>query len=99
MLTPHGVTLDTKAIALTIVFAALAIVLTPVAIPAGFLLGYFYRFWEIPIVVAFLLLGPKIGITVAVIRTIAELTLFLGPAGFLGPITAFGGTMSMLLGV
>lgn len=91
--------MDTRAIALTIVFSALAIALTPIAIPAGFLLGYSYRFWEIPIVVAFLLFGPKIGIAVTVIRTIAEMTILLRPSGFVGPITALGGTLAMLLGV
>jgi hypothetical protein len=52
--------LNTRAIALTIVFAALSIALTPVAIPAVYMIGFFYRFWEIPIVAAFLLLSPKI---------------------------------------
>jgi riboflavin transporter FmnP len=94
--------MDTRAIALTIVFAALSIALTPIAIPAGFI-GFFYRFWEIPIVAAFLLFGPKVGVTVAVLRTLAELTLFQGPIpgvlGFLGALAALGGTLSMLLGV
>ena len=91
--------LDTKAIALIIVFAALSIALTPVAVPAVYMVGFFYRFWEIPIVAAFLLLGPKSGVTVALLRTLAELTLFPGPLGFIGPITALGGTLSMLLGI
>ncbi len=91
--------MDTKAIALTIVFAAVAIALTPIAVPAGFMVGYYFRFWEIPIVVAFLLLSPKIGVLVAALRALAELTLLPTPAGFLGPITSFGGTLAMLLGV
>jgi riboflavin transporter FmnP len=90
---------NTRATALTIVFTALAIALTTFGIPAVFLTGFFYRFWEIPIVAVFLLLGPKIGGTVAVLRTIAELTFFPGPAGVLGPLIALGGTLSMLLGV
>jgi hypothetical protein len=92
------VKLDTRAIALTIVFTALAIALTPVAVPAVFLVATFYRFWEIPIVTAFLL-DPKIGVTVAILRTLGELTLFPGPAGVLGPPIALGGTLSMLLGL
>jgi riboflavin transporter FmnP len=95
----YGVNLNTKAIALTIVFAALAIALSPIAIPAGYLSGFFYRFWEIPIVAAFLLLGPKSGVIVAVLRTVAELTLFTSPAGVLGPPVTFLVTLNMLLGV
>lgn len=98
----NGVILNTKVISLTIVFAALAIALTPIAIPAGYI-GFFYRFWEIPIVAAFLLFGPEVGVTVAVLRTLAELTLFPGPIpgvlGFLGALAALGGTLSMLLGL
>lgn len=91
--------LNTKEIALTVVFTAIAIVLTPVAVPAGYLQGFFYRFWEIPIVAAFLLRGPKIGVTVTLLRTLAELTLFPGPAGILGPLFAFPVTLAMLLGI
>jgi riboflavin transporter FmnP len=94
--------LDTRAIALTIVFTALSIALTPVGVPALYMVGFFYRFWEIPIVMAFLLLGAKSGVTVALLRTLAELTLIPGPApvlGPIGPLTALGGTLGMLLGL
>jgi riboflavin transporter FmnP len=93
------VAVNTREIALTITFAALAIALNPVAIPAVYVTGFYYRFWEIPIVAAFLLLGPKIGVTVAVLRTAAELTLFPSPAGILGPLFVLPVTLSMLLGV
>jgi riboflavin transporter FmnP len=95
----NGGTVNTRAIALTIVFTALAIALNPIGIPAVFLTNFYFRFWEIPIVAAFLLLGPKIGVAVAVLRTIAELTLFPGPAGVLGPLIALPVTLSMLLGI
>ena len=98
-MTNYGVKLNTKAIALTIVFTALAIALSPIAIPAGYLPGFFYRFWEIPIVAAFLLLGPKSGVIVAVLRTVAALTLFPGPAGVVGPPVTLLVTLNMLLGV
>jgi riboflavin transporter FmnP len=90
---------NTREIALTVVFTAIAIALTPVAVPAGYLQGFFYRFWEIPIVAAFLLLGPKIGVTVTLLRTLAELTLFPSPAGILAPLFALLGTLAMLLGI
>jgi riboflavin transporter FmnP len=98
-MTKYGVKLNTKAIALAIVFTALSIALTPVATPAVYLPGFYYRFWEIPIVAAFMLLGPKSGVTVAVLRTIAALTLFPGPVGILGPPIALLVTLNMLLGI
>ena len=98
-MTNYGLKLNTRAIALTIVFTALAIALSPIAIPAGYLPGFFYRFWEIPIVAAFLLLGPKSGVIVAVLRTVAALTLLPGPAGVIGPPVTFLVTLNMLLGV
>lgn len=91
--------MNTREIALTITFAAVAIALNPVAIPAVYVTGFYYRFWEIPIVAAFLLLGPKMGVTVAVLRTVAALTLFPGPAGIFGSLFALPITLSMLLGV
>lgn len=91
--------MNTREIALIIVFTAIAIALTPIAVPAGYLQGFFYRFWEIPIVAAFLLLGPKIGVVVTLLRTLAELTLFPGPAGILAPLFALLGTLAMLLGI
>lgn len=91
--------MNTREISLIIVFTAIAIALTPVAVPAGYLQGFFYRFWEIPLVAAFLLLGPKIGVTVTLLRTLAELTLFPGPAGILAPLFALLGTLAMLLGI
>jgi riboflavin transporter FmnP len=91
--------LNTKAIALIIVFAALSIALNPIGIPAVFLTGFYFRFWEIPIVIAFLLLGLKSGVVVAVLRTLAEMTLFPSPAIFIAPPIAFLSTLGMLLGL
>jgi len=98
-ITHNGVAVNARAIALTIVFAAVAIALNPVLIPAVFLPRFYFRFWEIPIVIAFLLLGPKSGVIVALLNTIAQLTIFLGPAGILGPPVALIGTLIMLLGL
>jgi riboflavin transporter FmnP len=56
--------MDTKRVALVAVFAALTIVLSPdisrISIPSPFF-GLPYQVWEIPIFVAFLLLGSKPG--------------------------------------
>ena len=53
--------MNTRAIALTIAFAALTIALNPVRIPSIYLTGFYYRILEIPIVAAFLLFGSKCG--------------------------------------
>jgi riboflavin transporter FmnP len=92
-------TMNTREIALIIVFTALAIALNPVGVPAVFLTGFYFRFWEIPIVIAFVLLGPKSGVAVAVLRTVAEMTLFPGPAIFIAPPLALLSTLGMLLGL
>jgi hypothetical protein len=51
--------MNTRAIAITIAFAALAVVLSPafsgIAIPAPYLPYLAYQVWEIPVVVAFFL--------------------------------------------
>lgn len=78
---------------------ALTIALDPIKIPRMYLPGVYYRFCEIPIVAAFLLFGPKIGVSVAVLNVLAELTIFYGPTGVIGPPTVFVLTLSMLLGV
>lgn len=91
--------MDTKIVALVIIFSALAIALNPIAIPSIFLRGWGFRLWEIPIVIAFLLFGLKVGVTVALVHTLAELTLFPSPVGFLGPPSALLGTLIMLLGL
>jgi riboflavin transporter FmnP len=66
--------MDTKRVALVAVFAALAIVLSPgisrISVPSPFF-GLPYQVWEIPIFVAFLLLGPKPGLLIALIGSAA----------------------------
>ncbi len=91
--------MDTKEIALTIIFTAVAIALNPVQVPAFFMANWNFRFFEIPVVAAFLLLGPKIGVTVAVLRTLGEMTLFPGPVGPLIPLWGLLIDLSMLLGI
>ena len=64
--------MNTKKLALIIVFTALAISLKPATDPkfptpyAHFLI---YQLWEIPIVIAFLIIGPIAGLAVCVINT------------------------------
>lgn len=79
--------MNTKRIALVAVFAALAIVLNPdvsrISIPSPFF-GLPYQVWEIPIFVAFLVVGPVPGLFVALIGSLALLALHPNIVGFGG---------------
>jgi len=92
--------LDSKTIAATIVFVALTLVLTlsPIKIPAPYATFLIYQIWEIPIVVAFLLYGPKVGVTVSVVNTLALLIIFTGQLPT-GPLYNLAAILSMLLGM
>lgn len=91
--------MNSKAIAMIIAFTALTIVLNPVRIPTIFWPGFFYRLWEIPIVVAFLLFGWRIGVLVAVLNVLAQIMLFPIPAGVLAYPWGLVATLTMLLGI
>ena len=91
--------MKTKALAIIISFAALTIVLNPIRIPTLYWPGFFYRLWEIPIVVVFMLFGARIGVSVAVINTLAQIVLFPVPAGIVAYPWGLVATLTMLLGV
>jgi riboflavin transporter FmnP len=91
--------MNPRAIAITIAFTALTIVLNPVRIPTLYWPGFFYRLWEIPIIVAFLLFGSRIGVSVAVLNVLAQIMLFPIPAGILAYPWGLVATLTMLLGV
>ena len=94
--------MNTKTIALTITLSALTVVLNPAflgpAIPAPFLPIVNYHIYEIPIVVAFFLIGPKYGFTVAVLNAIIMQAVFPN-APFIRPLPNLVAVSSMLLGV
>jgi riboflavin transporter FmnP len=93
---------NTKEIALTIVFAALAIVLNPaisgIGVPFLFT-GYIYNVWEIVIMVAFLLMGFKSGISVAVLNAAFLLSVYPGPSRVLFPLVNTLAVSSMMVGI
>jgi len=68
--------MNAKSTALMITFAAIAIALNAVKIPAIFYPGTFYQISQIPIVVAFLLYGARIGILVGVLNLAGGIALF-----------------------
>jgi riboflavin transporter FmnP len=95
-----GKTLDSRAIAAIIVFSALAIVLnlSPIKIPAPYAPFLIYQIWEVPLVAAFLLYGPPVGIVVSGVNTLALLILFPG-ALITGPLYDLIAVLSMLFGI
>jgi riboflavin transporter FmnP len=78
----NDVIMNTRAIAATIVFAAITIVLNPafmgLAIPAPFFPYVIYYLWEIPIVAAAFLIGPKHGISIAFVNMLVLLATSQG---------------------
>jgi len=91
--------MNTKKIAVTIAFATLTIVLNTIRIPALYWPGYYYRVYEIPMVVAFMLFGPKIGISVTVLNLLGQMVFFPVPAGFAGYPFGVIAVLTMMLGV
>lgn len=91
--------MNTKAIALIIAFTALTIALDPIRVPSVILPGVYFRFCEIIIVVAFLLLGSAIAISIAGLNTLVEIILFPGPTVLVGRPLVFLLTLCMLFGI
>jgi riboflavin transporter FmnP len=91
---------STKTLALIIIFSALAIALNLYGPKIPFPLTDFlwFQLWEIPIVVAFLLIGPKTGLAVAGLNTIVLFAFFQGglPSG---PIYNLAAVLAMMLGI
>ncbi len=96
--------LQTKTIALVITLSALSIVLNPtiskLAVPAPFLLGtnLVFQFFEIPILIAFLLMGIKPGLMVALINSVAMVFIYPGRT-FLYPVANLLAVTAVIVGV
>ena len=92
--------MNTKRLTLIIIFIALTTALNIAGpkIPAPYAPFLYYQLWEIPIVVAFLAMGPKAGVTVTVINTLILLAVFPGSLP-VGPIYNFVAVLAMLLGI
>jgi riboflavin transporter FmnP len=94
--------MNTKKLTLTIVFAALTIALNPaisrMGVPAPYAPFLIYGLWEISIVAAFLLIGPKSGISVAILNTILLFVFFPGPLPT-GPLYNLIAVFSTLAGI
>ncbi len=94
--------MDTKKLTLTIVFAALAITLNPAFtnIFLNFPLapGLIYQIWEIPIVIAFLLISPLSGLAISLLNTAVLFVVFPGVLPT-GPAYNLAATLSMQVGI
>ena len=92
--------MNTKTVAVVVIFAALAIALnlSPIKIPAPYAPYLIYQIWEIPIVIAFLLFGAVVGVLIAVVNTLALFAFFPGALPT-GPMYNLAAVLSMLLGI
>jgi riboflavin transporter FmnP len=91
--------ISARAIATTVAFTALSVVLSRavsgISIPAPYFPFLAYEIWEIPIIVAFFLFGPRYAVAITLLSGSFLFAVFLN-------YTVFGGILaclSMLLGV
>ena len=68
--------MNSRSISLIATFAALAITLNAIRIPTFYWPGWFYTFAEIPVLVAFLIFGFKIGLLVEVVHIAGQEIFF-----------------------
>jgi len=92
----------TRIISTSVIFSALAIVLHPpffpLAIPAPYAPFLIYSLWEIPLIIAFIVFGPLIGIISAFMNSIILYVFFPGslPVGpFYNLIAIYGMMIGM----
>ena len=91
--------METRKIAIIVAFAALTITLNAIRIPAVYLPGFYYQFYEIPIVVAFFLFGLETGILVAFLNLLGEMVFFPIPVGIVAYPFGFLAVLIMILGI
>ena len=92
--------MNTKRLALIIIFVALTTALNIAGpkIPFPFAPFLYYQIWEIPIVAAFLTIGPKTGLAVAGLNTLILLIVFPGNLPT-GPFYNLIAELAMLIGI
>ncbi len=94
--------MNTKTLAITIVFAAVTVALNPavsgIGVPAPYAPFLIYGLWEIPIVAAFLLISPASGIIISLLNAAVLFAFFPGPLPT-GPFYNLMAIFSMLLGL
>jgi len=91
--------MNTRSIAIIITFTALCIALVPFRIPTIYWPGFYYYWWEIPIIAAFLLFGFKVALSISVLNTLARMVIGVSPTPLLLPLISFQPLLVMLFGV
>jgi len=95
--------MNTKALAMSIALAVVAMVLNPavtgVKIPSPFLTGLYYQFWDIPIIVAFLLLGFRYASLSSILNGFFLFAVFPGPSQWLYAPGNVAAQLSMMMGI
>ncbi|MCL5877827.1 MAG: ECF transporter S component [Candidatus Bathyarchaeota archaeon] len=96
----RGTKMNTRALSLIIIFTALAAALNIYGpkIPFPLYPFLYFQLWEIPIVTAFLMIGPRSGLIVGAINTLILLIFFQGylPSG---PFYNFAAVLAMFVGI
>ena len=92
--------MKTRALSLIILFTALAAALNIYGpkIPFPIAPFLYFSFWEIPIVIAFLMSGPRAGLIVSAINALILFAVFPGALPT-GPLYNLIAVLSMMLGV
>ena len=92
--------MKTRALSLIIIFTALAATLNVYGPKIPFPLAPFlyFQLWEIPIVIGFLMAGPKSGVIIGAINTLILLIVFPGDLP-IGPLYNFAAIIAMFVGI
>lgn len=90
--------MNTKKLAIIIIFTALALSLSQITIPAPYAPFLYYQIWEIPIIVAFLLVSPIAGVAVSIMNTLFLFVIFPGSLPT-GPAYNLAAILSMQVGI
>jgi len=86
--------MNVKIFSLTITFAAVAIALNTVRVPTIFYPGNYFQFSQIPIIIAFLLFGARIGISIGAVNLLVSIMIL--PLGSTGIVTHTMDFLSLL---
>lgn len=92
--------MNTRRIAIVSTFTAVSIVLvlSPAKVPAPYAPFLVYQIWEVPIVLALLLYGLSVAVSISVLNTVILLVIYQG-ALLSGPLYNLAAVLSMLLGI
>ncbi len=93
------VVMNTRSMAVVITFTALSVAVIPLRIPTVYWPGFYYYWWGIPVVAAFLLFGFKVSSSILVLSTVARMVIGGSQNPLLLPITTIMPYLTTLLGV